>query len=60
MKMAGFVSLLSIHAFSLLFSITDYTKLFFQNKANPKSRSDTAAKVYDNPNPFSDFELSGK
>ncbi|CAB3978528.1 sushi, von Willebrand factor type A, EGF and pentraxin domain-containing 1-like [Paramuricea clavata] len=30
----------------------------YKNKANPKSKSSTDEKVYDDPNPFSDFELS--
>ena len=32
----------------------------FKNKANPKSKTDVNERVYDSPNPYSDFELSGK
>ena len=32
----------------------------YKEKGNPKSKTDTDERVYDDPNPFSDFELSGK
>lgn len=32
----------------------------FKKKANPKSKTDVDERVYDSPNPYSDFELSGE
>jgi len=33
---------------------------WYKDKMNPKGRTDTEKDYYDKPNPFADFEMSGK
>ena len=33
---------------------------WYKDKMNPKGRTDTEKQYYDKPNPFADFEMSGK
>ena len=38
----------------------DRSTSWYKDKMNPKGNTDTEKNYYDNPNPFADFEMSGK
>lgn len=46
--------------FGSLKSTGDVATDWYKNRMNPKERTDTEKNYYDNPNPFVDFEMSGK